>query len=342
MSAVRAFVLRWLWLVALPGALAASTFHFFVPTPPEARDTWAAGLARLGDEHTVGLFVALFVAFAVVARPWSLWLPPAPSARSERASHMRTAATLALALVAALLFRGSFGSYRVESASMLPTLEPEDVVAGTKWAYGVRLPAVGAVTASRLPSRGDIVVFRAPAGVDAPDQLVKRVIGLPGDEIAMHGMRPIINGWQLPACDVGPYLYPIAGGGVGGRLSIEYLGKSAYLTMYSPDSEPWRGTYRVKPGEVFVLGDNRNNSSDSRAWNGGKGAGLPASSIDAKVDGWLFGKRRDQHIDALHLMHPLDLFVRLDGLDTSAIRAGIEHCLRDRPANATPPPPARS
>jgi len=342
MSAARTFVLRGLWLVALPGALAALTVHFFVPTPSEARDTWTEGLATVGDEHTVGLIVALFIVFAALARSSSFWLPQRPSTRPERSGRSRTAATLAFALTAALLFRSSFGSYRIESASMLPTLEPEDVVAGTKWAYGLRMPAIGAVTASRLPARGDIVVFRAPAGVDAPDQLIKRVIGLPGDEIAMHGMRPLINGWQLPACDVGPYLYPIVGGGVGGRLSIEYLGSRAYLTIYSPDSEPWRATYRVKPGEVFVLGDNRNNSSDSRAWDGGKGAGLPAESIDAKMDWWLFGKRRDQHVDLEHLMHPLDLFVRLDGLDTSAIRAGIERCLRDRPANTTPPPPAHS
>jgi signal peptidase I len=341
-SAVRAFVLRGLWLVAFPCTLAALTARFFVPTPSEARDTWAEGLASLGDEHTLALVVALIVVFAVLARSWSFWLPLRPSTRPERSDRARTAATLALAFTAALLFRGSFGSYRIESASMLPTLEPEDVVAGTKWAYGLRMPAIGAVTTPRLPARGDIVVFRAPTGVDAPDQLIKRVIGLPGDEIAMHGIRPLINGWQLPACDVGPYLYPIAGGGVGGRLSIEYLADHAYLTIYSPDSEPWRATYRVKPGEVFVLGDNRNNSSDSRAWNGGKGAGVRAESIDAKMDWWLFGERRDQHVDLTHVMHPLDLFVRLDGLDTSAIRAGIERCLHDRPANTTPPPPAHS
>ena len=86
------------------------------------------------------------------------------------------------------------------------TLQPGDHVGGNKLAYGSRLPWSAHVRSSSPPRRGDVVVFqRVLPGANAPEPLVKRVIGLPGDRIMMYAGFPIINGWKVPSCYAGPY-----------------------------------------------------------------------------------------------------------------------------------------
>src|SRR5262249_49399023 len=147
--------------------------------------------------------------FSALTRYWGGWLPRAPAPRAAapapKAPAAREAAKLAglvaAAVVAALGLRSCVRPYRVLSASMLPTMEPDDLV-------GARItrPWAGA---PRPPRRGDVVVFRGADvastwGLRAlPEILVKRVIGLPGDHISMLGGAPVINGWQVPTCDAG-------------------------------------------------------------------------------------------------------------------------------------------
>jgi signal peptidase I len=330
-----AWTARALWNVAVPGLLAALTLRYLVPTPSEARGTWAERLAALGAEHAFAMGIGAFVGFAALAQYWSeVYFPRAAKREGRRA--LSSVVAVALAAVAAVLTRQWLaGTYGVLGASMLPTLEPGDLVAGSRAAYGFRWAR--STPPSRSPSRGDIVVFDAPNGVAAEGRLVKRVIGLPGDHITMDGSHPVINGWEVPSCDAGPYLNAFTDGALAGRLDVEFLEDRAYLALYVPGAASWEGSYDVKPGEVFVLGDNRTNSSDSRAWNGGQGGGLALEAIEARVGFWLTGVDRDERTDLSHFLKPVELDVRLEGFDTSILRDGIKRCLAERPANTRPP-----
>jgi signal peptidase I len=336
---------RFLWHAAVPVLSASLLMRYLVPTPSEAHGTWAERLSRVGAEHELVLWILSCVLFGALCRHFSFVLPAPSEHRARSSSHGAPVLGLLVLIVAAgggaMLLRRSLGTYRVLSASMLPTLEPLDILAGSPFAPSERpRPGDGALTTASgvTPARGDIIVLRKPADVEGPDHLVKRVIGLPGDRISMNGVHPVINGWQVPACDAGIYAYPLQdGGGVVGRLFVEFLEERAHLVVYAPTGSYDRRTFDVRPGEVFVLGDNRNNSSDSRAWNGGKGAGLPLASIEALVNRRLLGVHRSERFDLRHPLSSLELSVRLDGVDAGALRDGVARCLQKPPLETTPP-----
>jgi len=285
--------------------------------------------------------VGLFVYYAVVLRYWSSRLPGAAEWLTSRSSQLGARAlalwcvSLGLAVAGALLLRSQlYEPYRVLSASMLPTLEPSALILAQPSAYGSRL--FGAKP--QVPRRGDVIVFRSPlTGISSP--LVKRVIGLPGDTIGTHVGHPVINGWLVPSCNAGHFAYVSEHGLLTGMLEVEFLGDASYLTVYSAPLRPDLESYTIPAGEVFLLGDNRSNSSDSRAWNDGRGGSLPLSAIAGRVDRLLVGVKRNGDLDLPSLFRPLGAPLVIDGLDSSGLRAGIDHCNSQRPKQTQPPAP---
>ena len=333
--------------LVLPAAAALATFRFLVPSRLEGIDGGVLGaLAWLGDKHPLVLGAALFVAYVETARYWKdSFLHAAVGADASRApAHSLRRTTVALLSVALIAFglRSSVAAvFRIVGPSMLPTLEPGDRMLLNRSAYGFRVPFTKTRFGARPPQRGDMVVFKATGatGVDGSQSIVKRVVGLPGDRVAFQEGTLFINDWAVPTCDAGPYATLLGGLTIKGRLVIEFLGDRAYLTIRKP-IERSSDTYTVKPGEVFVMGDDRGLSSDSRTWNENRGAGIPIDGLEGRVSRVLLGALPDGELDFSRLWsRPLGLAVHMPGFTTDKNDVRIAGCLAQKPAVTSPPPP---
>jgi len=152
--------------------------------------------------------------------------------------------------------------FKIPSGSMLPTLDVGDYILVNKFSYGLRSP-IGEYKLIDLgtPKRGDVIVFRYPE--DPSVDYIKRVIGVPGDKIVYRNKQLWINDQKIELKDLHPY----ADDPHFEELE-ELLGKVTHNILLSKDynylAQPQE--YRVPPGEYFAMGDNRDNSRDSRVW----------------------------------------------------------------------------
>lgn len=151
--------------------------------------------------------------------------------------------------------------FQIPSSSMVPTLEVGDYILVNKYTYGVRLPVVRTkVWALNEPKRGDVMVFFPPHMNET--YYIKRVIGLPGDTVTYRNKRLAVNGVPLEE----ETLAVLPEGSSQYRVGLEALGDARHLVQVN-DSRPTRDfSVKVKPGHYFMMGDNRDNSSDSRIW----------------------------------------------------------------------------
>ena len=156
--------------------------------------------------------------------------------------------------------------FRIPSESMLPTLEVGDFIVVNKFSYGVRLPVTHTeVIEMGRPERGDVVVFRYPRKPSV--NYIKRVIGVPGDQVAYYTRRVFINGEPLPMERVGPYLPPGTPPSAEPLLEFtEEIDERVHSLLLDPDGRSPEGEFVVPDGQYFVLGDNRDHSNDSRSW----------------------------------------------------------------------------
>ena len=151
--------------------------------------------------------------------------------------------------------------FQIPSSSMVPTLEVGDYILVNKYTYGIRLPVVRTkVLALNEPKRGDVMVFFPPHMNET--YYIKRVIGLPGDTITYRNKRLAVNGVPLEE----ESLAVLPEGSSRYRVGLESLGEARHLVQVN-ESRPARDfSVKVKPGHYFMMGDNRDNSSDSRIW----------------------------------------------------------------------------
>jgi signal peptidase I len=156
--------------------------------------------------------------------------------------------------------------FRIPSASMMPTLLIGDFLLVNKFAYGIRLPVINKkIIELDEPHRGDIVVFRFPK--DPTVDYIKRVIGLPGDKVAYYNKKLFINDAPVNQTSLG--IYQGVGQGqdmTGNAHSEEDLTGVHHSILIRNDAPTVEFTYVIPAGNYFVMGDNRDNSNDSRYW----------------------------------------------------------------------------
>jgi len=161
--------------------------------------------------------------------------------------------------------------FTIPSGSMLPTLQVHDYILVNKFAYGLRLP----VTNTKIipvgePKRGDVMVFKYPKNTN--EDFIKRVVGLPGDHIAVRDNVVYVNGKRMGRVLIGEARNQQAWR----REYVEDLDGHKHLIYQMGPIDPLsgeqeiptrtQGEWTVPKGHYFVMGDNRDNSNDSRFW----------------------------------------------------------------------------
>lgn len=151
--------------------------------------------------------------------------------------------------------------FQIPSSSMVPTLEVGDYILVNKFTYGLRLPVLRTkVLDMKEPERGDVMVFFPPHMNKT--YYIKRVIGLPGDTVTQRSRRLYVNGERVPS----EALAVLPDGRSRYQISRAEFGEGGHL-LQEIISRPARDfSVVVRPGHYFMMGDNRDNSSDSRVW----------------------------------------------------------------------------
>ena len=169
-------------------------------------------------------------------------------------------------LLVLLLRSFLFEPFRIPSDSMTPTLLHGDFILVNKYNYGIRLPVLNKkIVPLGAPERGDIVVFRYPENPDIP--YIKRVVGVPGDHVVYRGKKLTINGEPAPLTPVGVYrAQGIARKNNGLHEYRERLASMEHSILIHPLAGSRDVETVIPSGHYFVLGDNRDNSRDSRYW----------------------------------------------------------------------------
>jgi signal peptidase I len=179
--------------------------------------------------------------------------------------------------------------------------------------------------ASFVPRHGDIIVFEHPE--EPGTDFVKRVVGLPGDVITVDDGALVINGKPVPRCEVGEAELGEPPDSWHGTIFVEYLDDRAYLTFVDGEAPAgFQGPYLVARDEYWVLGDNRNLSSDSRSWNEGRGRGVPRASIKGRA--WrIWMSFREGHTDTTRIWTDVHGSPTLPTGASERLHDGLRRCL---------------
>ena len=183
----------------------------------------------------------------------------------KKSAFREYAEAAAIAILLALMIRTFVvQAFKIPSGSMKPTLLIGDHLLVNKFIYGIKIPFVDRFLVKfKKPARGDIIVFKWPE--DESLDFIKRVIGVEGDVIEMEGETLYINGKRIKSEYVEEYFDRRV---LRADKYIEQIGKVEHFILDEPDkNENYHfGPITVPKNAVFVMGDNRDNSQDSRYW----------------------------------------------------------------------------
>jgi signal peptidase I len=196
-----------------------------------------------------------------------------------------TAGLFPVILAVFLLRSFLFEPFKIPSGSMIPTLLVGDLILVNKFHYGVRLPVINKkIVANNDPQRGDVMVFRYPK--DSSIDYIKRVVGVPGDEVSFRAQQLYLNGKPVPMEQKPPPGFYDEESRRYFAAFKETFGDTEHAILVNPQSQPYYGpddriafpfrencrysaegvTCKVPAGHYFMMGDNRDNSQDSRFW----------------------------------------------------------------------------
>ena len=205
----------------------------------------------------------------------------------QKSTWREYAESIGMAILFALVLRSFvIEAFKIPTGSMIPTLLVGDHLFVNKFIYGVRVPLTKKYLVHFAePKRGEIVVFTFPSAsarehiasrpvsqrecidrdsLEHEKDFIKRVIGVEGDSVELRDNKLFINGEPLAQTfqrkeTTGNFMYPHT------YIETEQSGDHLYTIQYG-GGEPSFGPIQVKPGHIFVMGDNRDNSADSRCW----------------------------------------------------------------------------
>ncbi len=214
----------------------------------------------------------------------SFWLLNRFWIRTDRGAIEYTASLAPVLGIVLVLRSFIIEPFQIPSSSMVPTLQRGDFIVVNKWVYGLRLPVLrNLVVPISEPQRGDVMVFFPP---HEERYFIKRVIGLPGDKVSVVNGQLFINGERMEQSDA----QPVAGDLRSGRFSEDLNGYQHPIQRRLQPGRLSQNFHDIVPaGHYFMMGDNRDNSSDSRVWGP-----VPAERIVGKAFArWMFWDERN-------------------------------------------------